>query len=323
MSFRIAKQPALFTLVSLCFIATSLKADPVKYCRFQLGDTIAYGIVEGGVVRELSGDLFGEWKKTDKTHPLKKVKLLLPSEPKHVFAMAGNYRSHLSDENKVTTIIKTETQVTNDLKTGETTSKTKSNTETRRSGEVPELFKTPQPFFKSPSSLLAQGGEILLPADASEVHFEAEMVVVICKTAKNVSKEGALDCVLGVTCGNDISARVWQKGDVQWWRAKASDTFGPCGPVILSGINYDDVDLELRLNGEVKQKENTGQMIHDVASTVSFISKHVTLQPGDLIFTGTPGETSEIKHGDVVEVEIEGVGVLRNKVVAVEQLESK
>ena len=122
--------------------------------------------------------------------------------------------------------------------------------------------------------------------------------------------------MLGVTCGNDVSARVWQKGDVQWWRAKGSDTFGPCGPYIVSGINYDDLLLELRLNGEVKQKERTSRMIHDVATQVSEISRHVTLHPGDLIFTGTPGETAAIKPGDVVEVELEGVGVLRNEVVA-------
>ena len=91
--------------------------------------------------------------------------------------------------------------------------------------------------------------------------------------------------------------------------------FGPCGPVILSGVNYDDLEMTLRLNGEIKQKENTSQLIHGVAATVSFISKHITLQPGDMIFTGTPGQTSEIKPGDVLEVEIEGVGVLRNKVV--------
>jgi 2-keto-4-pentenoate hydratase/2-oxohepta-3-ene-1,7-dioic acid hydratase in catechol pathway len=108
---------------------------------------------------------------------------------------------------------------------------------------------------------------------------------------------------------------VWQKGDVQWWRAKGSDTFGPCGPFIVSGVNYDDLLLELRLNGEVKQKERTSKMIHDVATQVSFLSRHVTLHPGDLIFTGTPGETAEIRPGDVVEVELEGAGVLRNEVV--------
>ncbi len=290
-------------------------AEPMKYCRFQVGGTIAYGIVEGKSVRQLDGDLFGKWTKTDQTYPLSKVQLLVPTTPTQIFAMAGNYKSHLGDENTVTTIITTTSTVKNDKKTGQTASETATTTETRRSGEVPVKFQTPQPFFKSPSSLLANGGQIVLPKDAGEVHFEAEMVIVIGKEAKDVSKKDALGYVFGVTCGNDISARVWQKGDVQWWRAKASDTFGPCGPYILSGVNYDDLEMTLRLNGEVKQKENTAYLIHDVASTVSFISQHVTLKPGDLIFSGTPGKTSAIKPGDTIEVELEGVGVLRNKVV--------
>ena len=103
---------------------------------------------------------------------------------------------------------------------------------------------------------------------------------------------------------------------MQWWRAKGCDTFSPCGPAIVSGIDYDNLLLTLRLNGEVKQQQRTSDLIHDVASVISFISKHMTLEPGDLIFTGTPGETSPIKPGDLVEVELEGVGLLRNPVVA-------
>ena len=165
-------------------------------------------------------------------------------------------------------------------------------------------------------ALLPEGGNIVIPQDAGVVHFEAEMVIVISKKARNVSKAKALDFVLGVTCGNDISAREWQKNDVQWWRAKGSDTFGPCGPCIASGLDYDNLQMKLRLNGKVMQDENTSYLINDVRTTVSFISRHVTLNPGDLIFPGTPGTTSGIEPGDTVEVEIEGVGVLRNNVVA-------
>ncbi|MCH7725530.1 MAG: fumarylacetoacetate hydrolase family protein [Planctomycetes bacterium] len=304
------------TLVACSLIGTVASAEAVKYCRFQAGDTVAYGIVEGELVRQLAGDLFGEWEKTETTFPLKEVKLLVPSpRPAHVLAMAGNYRSHLANEATVTTTITTVTKIVTNTKTDETTSDSTTTSETRRSGEVPKKFQIPQPFFKSPSSLIAHGDKIVIPKDAGIVHYEAEMVIVIGKTAKNVSPEQAKDCILGVTCGNDISARAWQKNDVQWWRAKASDTFGPCGPFILSGVNYNDLQMELRLNGEVKQKENTSQLIHNVENTVSFISQYITLQPGDLIFSGTPGETSEIKAGDVLEVEIGGVGVLRNNVV--------
>jgi len=258
--------------------------EVIKFARFKVDDTIAFGIVEGDRVREISGTIFGEWKKTDKVHALSDVMLMVPTRPRQVFAMAGNYKSHLAD------------------------------------AEIPTKFRIPQPFFKSPSSLLRHEGRIIIPRDATEeVHFEGEMVVVIGKRARKVSKETALDYVLGVTCGNDVSERYWQNDeehkDVQWWRAKGSDTFGPCGPFVVSGLDYDDLLLTLRLNGEVKQRERTSQMIHDVATIVSFISKHVTLLPGDVIFTGTSGTTSRLQPGDVVEVELQGVGILRNRVV--------
>jgi 2-keto-4-pentenoate hydratase/2-oxohepta-3-ene-1,7-dioic acid hydratase in catechol pathway len=290
-------------------------ADPVRYCRFRAGDKVAYGLVEGDRVRELSGE-FAAWTKTDTTHLLSDVELLVPSEPTQILALAGNYESHLGNEDTIITTITSIVTVKTDRKTGKTETTTTSTEETRRSGEVPEKFKIPQPFFKSPSSLVPPGGEIRLPHDSQVVHYEAELVIVIGKTATNVPKDQALDYVLGVTAGNDVSERVWQKADVQWWRAKGSDTFGPCGPFIVSGVNYDDLLLELRLNGETKQKERTSHMIQDVPSIVSFISEHVTLHPGDLIFTGTSGTTTPIKAGDVVEVELEEVGVLRNQVVA-------
>ena len=255
----------------------------VKFARFKVNDNITFGIVEGENVREVSGTIFGDWKKTDKVHALSDVKLMVPTRPQHVFAMAGNYKSHLEHV------------------------------------EIPAKFRIPQPFFKSPSSLVPHESRIIIPKDATEeVHFEAEMVVVIGKRARKVSKENALDYILGVTCGNDVSERYWQNDeenkDVQWWRAKGSDTFGPCGPFIVSGLDYDDLLLTLRLNGEVKQQERTSQMIHDVATLVSFISRHVTLLPGDLIFTGTCGKTSALHPGDVVEVELQDVGILRNRV---------
>ena len=140
----------------------------------------------------------------------------MPSRnPSKVLALAGNYKSHLADA---------------------------------------EPSPHPQPFIKLPSSLLPHGGEIVQPADTDPVHYEAEVVIVIGKRARNVSKEAALDHVLGITCGNDISARTWQKGDVQWWRAKGADTFSPTGPYILSGVDYSQLKMVLKLNGEVRQQ---------------------------------------------------------------------
>ncbi len=241
-----------------------------------MGETISYGILEGDRVRQLDGDLFSSPQKTDTTYSLTEVKLLVPTKPTQVLALAGNYNSHLYD------------------------------------AEVPEIYKFVQPFFKSPSCLLEHDGTIVIPQDADPVHYEGEMVIVIGTKTSKVSKEEATQYVFGVTCGNDISARNWQKIDVHWWRAKGSDTFGPCGPCIACGLDYDNLQLTLRLNGKVRQEERTDHLINNVASIVSAISQHVVLHPGDLIYSGTPGKTDTIKPGDVVEVELEGVGVLRN-----------
>jgi 2-keto-4-pentenoate hydratase/2-oxohepta-3-ene-1,7-dioic acid hydratase in catechol pathway len=174
----------------------------------------------------------------------------------------------------------------------------------------------PEVFLKLPTTLIANGENIVIPKGTNDVHHECELVVAIGKKAKGVSVDKAMDYVLGITCGNDVSARDWQKDDRLWWRAKGSDTFGPCGPFICTGIDYANLDIEARVNGEVKQKSNTAMMIFGIPEIVSFISQSITLEPGDLIFTGTPGKTSQIKPGDIVEIEIEGVGVLRNPVVS-------
>jgi 2-keto-4-pentenoate hydratase/2-oxohepta-3-ene-1,7-dioic acid hydratase in catechol pathway len=300
-------------------VATSASqaADKVtRYARFQVGDTVAYGVVEGDQVRRISGNLFGDRRPTERTYPLSSVKLLVPVErPTQVLALAGSYKSHLGAGDFVSTVT-TVTKTTTNVQSGQTTSDSKTTVENEKPGEVPAKFQTPQVFFKTPSCLIASGENIVIPPGTNEVHFEAELVIVIGRRAKNVSEEQAKSCILGVTCGNDVSARDWQKSDVQWWRAKGCDTFGPVGPLVVSGLNYDDLRLQLRLNGKVLQDERTSQLIHNVPKTVSFLSRHVTLEPGDLIFTGTPGRTSAIKPGDRVEVEIEGIGTLVNPVVA-------
>ena len=258
--------------------ASSHKDQGTRYLRFSVDGQEAYGILEGDQVRQLSGDLFGEWEKTETTHALADVTILVPSKnPSKVLALAGNYKSHIGSS---------------------------------------EPNPYPEPFIKLPSSLLAPGGEVVQPPDTDPVHYEAEVVIVIGKRARNVSVEAALDYVLGITCGNDISARTWQRNDVQWWRAKAADTFSPTGPYILSGVDYSNLNMVLKVNGEVRQEAKISDMIHGLAESVSFISKYVTLEPGDLIFTGTPGTTKGMQPGDEVTVEIEGVGVLKNKVVA-------
>lgn len=312
-----------FALAALCLLtvvplaAQEKKMKTAAYCRFQAGPTVAFGIVEGKKVRQLDGNLFELPKPTEKTYDLDEVIILIPCEPKNVYAMAGNYQSHLGGGN-ITTTVTTTTKLTTDAKSGKVTSDSNTKVDSEAPGSIPTKFQTVQPFLKPVSCLAPHGADIILPKDAGRVDYEAEMVIVIGKEARKVSKKNAKDYIFGVTIGNDVSARVWQKADVQWWRAKGSDTFGPVGPYIVTGLNYDDLRLQLRQNGETKQDERTSKLIHDCSALVSGISQVCTLQPGDMIFTGTSGVTQPIAAGDVIEVELEGVGVLRNKVVAEE-----
>jgi 2-keto-4-pentenoate hydratase/2-oxohepta-3-ene-1,7-dioic acid hydratase in catechol pathway len=232
-----------------------------------------------------------------------------------VLALAGNYKSHLGGDNRITTTTRI-TKETVNIKTRNSSQSTTVTSETVEPGQVPSKFQIPQVFFKTPSCLISTGEDIVIPPGTNDVHYEAEVVVVIGRTAKNVDLDKAQECILGITCGNDVSARDWQDNDVQWWRAKGSDTFGPTGPFIATGLDYDNLRLRLRHNGKVVQDESTSQFIHNIPKVVSFISRHVTLHPGDLIFMGTPGQTGPIQPGDKVEVELEGVGTLVNGVVA-------
>ncbi|HEV8148620.1 MAG TPA: fumarylacetoacetate hydrolase family protein, partial [Gemmatimonadales bacterium] len=216
-------------------------------------------------------------KRTGRSVKLAAVKLLAPVVPGKVIAVGLNYQSHLGE---------------------------------RPAAAYPGLFA------KLPSAIIGTEAEIVYPADAENLHYEGEMVVVIGKRAKNVSVAEAPQYVFGVTAGNDVSERNWQKNDLQWFRAKASDTFGPLGPAIVTGLNYGDLLLQTRLNGETVQSQRTKQLIFDVPTVVSYLSRYVTLEPGDIIYTGTPGTTRAMKPGDLVEVELEGVGVLRNRVTS-------
>ncbi len=248
-----------------------------KYVRFSHAGQTAYGVLEGETITVLDGDLFSSPRTSNKTLQLSDVRLLPPTDPSKVIAVGLNYKSHLGE---------------------------------RPTPEYPGLFA------KFPSSLIGHGENIVTPADSDNLHYEGELVVVMGKKAKNVSVADAPRYIFGVTAGNDVSERTWQRADLQWFRAKASDTFGPVGPVIAQGLGYNDLMIQTRLNGEVVQKESSKDLLYNIDEIVSYVSRYVTLLPGDLIFTGTPGSTKAMKPGDVVEVEIEGIGILRNKVTA-------
>jgi len=195
---------------------------------------------------------------------------------------------------------------------------------------IEEMGRTPPPepvlFAKTPNVLIGPDEPIVIPAFLSEydfdevvVHYEAELAVVMGRRAKAVSPAAALDYVLGYTCFNDVSQRNIQKSDVSgWFRGKSLDTFGPIGPRIVTTEEIGDpgnLSLMCRLNGRTVQNSNTGMMIFSVPEMISFISRQITLEEGDIIATGTPSGVGAIHHGDVVEVEIKGIGILSNPVV--------
>ena len=272
------RHPLWCALAVLLLVHPAMAQSQVtKFVRYAQGAQALYGLLEGDTVRPILGDPFGSYQVTDTALPLAGVTLLAPVEPSKVIAVGLNYRSHLG---------------------------------TREPAAYPGLFA------KYPTSLVGHGHDIVIPPDAENLHYEGELVVVIGKRASNVSVAEAPDYIFGVTAGNDVSERNWQRDDLQWLRAKGSDTFGPIGPAIVTGLDYNDLLVQTRLNGEVRQSDSTRDLIFSVDEIVSYVSRYVTLLPGDVIFTGTPGSTAAMKHGDVVEVEVEGVGVLRNTVAA-------
>jgi len=265
-------------LMLIPMLSTLLPVDPGKvtrFVRFSAAGRIGYGILEGETIRELDVSFLAGGKPTGRNLQLADVRLLAPCQPSKVIAVGLNYRSHIG---------------------------------TRTAPDQPGIFA------KLPTSIIGPEDEIHFPPGATDVHYVGELVVIIGKAAKGVSPEEAGRCIFGVTAGNDVSERQWQKGDLQWLRAKGSDTFGPLGPAIVQGLDYDNLKLETRVNGEVRQSQRTSDLLFDVRRIVSYVSQFFTLQPGDAIFTGTPGTTTAMKVGDVVEVEIEGIGILRNRV---------
>jgi len=245
----------------------------LKFGRFEINGKIFHGIVENDNVYELDNSFLNNYKKTGVKLNLEQVNILPPVIPNKMLALAKNYGSHLQ-------------------------------------GESPP--KQPEPFFKTTSSLIGHNDNINLPDDSERIDAESELVLVIGKKAKNVQSEDAFEYIFGYTCGNDVSARDWQKGDKSWWRAKSSDTFSPLGPFIVNEINPENLEITGIINGEIVQKCNTSEMIWSIPKTIEFISKYVTLEIGDCIFTGTSGTAGQIKSGDEVIVEIENVGKLIN-----------
>jgi 2-keto-4-pentenoate hydratase/2-oxohepta-3-ene-1,7-dioic acid hydratase in catechol pathway len=251
----------------------------VQIIRYQSDGVARLGLLAGEVVRAAGGELFGQLLPQEQVGQIGDLKLLPPVAPGKIIAVGLNYADHVAES----------------------------------AGQaVPE---TPVIFMKPPSSLIGSGGTIVLPPGADPVHHEAELAVVIGRRAHRVPRTEAYDYILGLTCANDVSARNFQQHDGQWIRAKGFDTFCPLGPCISTDLRAENLSIEGRVNGEVRQLSNTRHLIFDVPFLIEFISHVMTLFPGDVILTGTPAGVGPIVAGDMVEVVIEGIGTLTNMVV--------
>jgi 2-keto-4-pentenoate hydratase/2-oxohepta-3-ene-1,7-dioic acid hydratase in catechol pathway len=254
-------------------------------CRFVTSESSAPrdGIVKDGDVLPIAeGESIEGFPstRTDKPIPISDVKLVAPVSPSKIVCVGRNYKDHAAELGN-------------------------------------PMPAEPLLFLKAPSAIIGDGEEIVLPAESANVQHEGELGVVIGRTARRVrDDEDALRYVLGYTCANDVTARDLQKKDVQFTRAKSFDTFCPVGPVIVTDIDPSDLEVATRVNGEVRQLGRTSAMAFSVPFLIRYISRIMTLLPGDLISTGTPSGVSRLQAGDQVEVEVSGIGVLRNKVVA-------
>ncbi|MFA7249275.1 MAG: fumarylacetoacetate hydrolase family protein [Dehalococcoidia bacterium] len=248
----------------------------MRVARVRLNGRTSTAIIRGRTAHLVAGNVFGALTPTGETAPLSKVQFLVPVQPTKILAIGVNYRSHEGEY------------------------------------AAPPI---PQAFLKGPNTLVAHGEAIVLPVDATSVHMEAEVVAVISRRAKNITEDEVDEYVFGYTAGNDVSGRDWQRDDLQWLRAKGCDTFCAVGPWIETSLKPDQIGVIGRISGRVQQESDTSQLIHSVRKCIAHLSRYVTLERGDLIFTGTPGTTGEIVEGDVCEVEVAGVGVLSNPVV--------
>ena len=257
----------------------------MRWLRYETDSREHYGIIEGNEVVEVTGDPFAGYQTTRIKHKLNDVKFLVPVVPKTFYAAGLNYPEHVTAAAK-------------------------------KLGREPELPKEADIGYRANNALIAHGEAIVIPKDAGElVQYEAELVAVIGTKAKHLSERDALSCVLGWTIGNDMSERTWQRSDRTLWRAKNSDTFKPMGPWIETDFDLDKAETTVRVNGRVTDHFRTNNMIHGVAKFISRMSQYLTLYPGDVVWMGTEGAPANLKHGDVCEIEITGIGTLRNPLV--------
>jgi 2-keto-4-pentenoate hydratase/2-oxohepta-3-ene-1,7-dioic acid hydratase in catechol pathway len=250
----------------------------VRIVRFKYNDEVKYGVLDMDSISEIKGDVFGKFKTGKNRYNISEVTLLAPAAPSKIVCVGKNYREHA-------------------LEMGE---------------GIPE---EPTLFLKPPTAVINPGDGIIYPDMSQRVDYEGELAVVIKEACKNVPPEDIPRYILGYTCGNDVTARDLQKKDIQWTRGKSFDTFCPLGPWIETELNPDNLKIQTYLNGELKQSSSTAMMITPVYELISFMSRVMTLMPGDVVMTGTPAGIGPMQKGDTVEVVIEGIGKLKNYVL--------
>ncbi|HJV04158.1 MAG TPA: fumarylacetoacetate hydrolase family protein [Actinomycetota bacterium] len=250
----------------------------MRLVRFRFGDRIATGVLEDDTIRVLRGTFFEEPIPSGDHVPLADARLLAPVIPSKIVAVARNNPAHAEE----------------------------------LGNEVPA---TPMLFFKPATSVIGPEDPIPMPEGSERVDHEAEMAAVIGRLCRRVTEGEAPRYMLGYTCANDVTARDWQRADGQWARAKGSDGFCPLGPWIETEADPADLAVVARVNGEERQRGRTSDFVFSPAALVAFISRSITLLPGDVVLTGTPSGVGPMSPGDRIEVEVEGIGVLRNPVV--------
>ena len=247
----------------------------MRLVRFNSGGSTSYGVLDGDSIRQIMGEPFAEINYSGETFSLADVKLLAPVEPKKIVLVGLNFASHAAEIHQ-------------------------------------ETPSEPLIFFKPSSAVIASGEEIVLPHQSTQVEIEAELTVVIGKRAKNVAEDKVGDYILGYTVANDVTARDIQFSDLQWARSKAFDSFCPVGPWIETDFVPENKRISSTINGETKQDASTSEMVYSPEHLISYISHNFTLEPGDIVLTGSPAGISRVVAGDVVHCSIEGIGTLHS-----------
>jgi 2-keto-4-pentenoate hydratase/2-oxohepta-3-ene-1,7-dioic acid hydratase in catechol pathway len=250
----------------------------MKFARFSHKDEVHYGVVTGDDISVIEGDLYHEWSYTGEVLPLEQVELLAPAVPSKIIGIGANYVGNAEE----------------------------------RPEELPEI---PVFFFKPSSSVVGPEAEIVIPDLVDEVKFESELAVVIGKETRNVAEEDVLDHIFGYTIGNDVTAPQFFHEDGHWTVGKSFDTFTPIGPYIETELDPSQVSVKADINGVETQNSPTNLMIVPLTHMVSYLSKVMTLEPGDCILTGSPLGAHFVKNQDVIECKIDEIGILKNLAV--------